>query len=228
MLFNSTAFLLFLPLALLVHRLSPRRTRNAVLLAASRCFCAASDVRFLSLLRFSTAVDFVVAGRHGGPCTPQALHPARREPGREPPDYWLEVGGRDALGLVPHTLAYARLGDSMTAIASYLSRTRAARMQAVRDALARTTRALQAARTDLPPPRAPTNAGTLPHSNVDAWFRPPGEEDRAAQVERAGRLPESRHCRGFHHLSRRGRRLLIPILARELDGTRARPARAPG
>ncbi len=207
-------------------------------------------------------------------------------------DYWLEMGGRDALGLIPRSLAYARLGDPMTTVASYLpaSRTRAARMQAVREALERAARSLQAALTDLPespvPSDAPAGDVDLPHSNVDEWFRPTRETDRVAQLARAsrlldalqtgrhrvvlvylpnpavrdgyvderypgrrdrffgalrqlaalhevpvvdlsGRLPARRLYRDFHHLNRRGRKAIVPILARELDRAGSRAAAKP-
>ncbi len=66
MLFNSTAFLLFLPVVLVLHRLCPRRVKSGLLLIASWVFYAFWDVRFLSLLVLSTAVDFVVAGAMEG------------------------------------------------------------------------------------------------------------------------------------------------------------------
>ena len=68
MLFNSSAFLLFLPVVLLVWHLGPERLRKPALLAASYVFYAWWDWRFLSLLLLSTAVDYACArGMQGAP-----------------------------------------------------------------------------------------------------------------------------------------------------------------
>ncbi len=61
MLFNSSAFLLFLPLVLLAYHLAPARVRKPLLLVASYVFYAAWDWRFLGLLVLSTAVDYACA-----------------------------------------------------------------------------------------------------------------------------------------------------------------------
>jgi len=64
MLFQSYAFLLFLPATFLLHWiLRGRNWRNAVLLFASYFFYAWWDWRFLSLILISTAVDYF-AGRN--------------------------------------------------------------------------------------------------------------------------------------------------------------------
>jgi alginate O-acetyltransferase complex protein AlgI len=62
MLFNSTAFMVFLPLVFAAYWLLGRGTRlwqNAVLLIASYVFYGWWDWRFLLLLVFSTALDFL-------------------------------------------------------------------------------------------------------------------------------------------------------------------------
>ncbi|MBI3268288.1 MAG: MBOAT family protein [Planctomycetes bacterium] len=62
MLFNSLAFLVFLPATYLVYvLLRRRRYQNPFLLAASYLFYGWWDWRFLSLLLFSTVVDYAVA-----------------------------------------------------------------------------------------------------------------------------------------------------------------------
>jgi D-alanyl-lipoteichoic acid acyltransferase DltB (MBOAT superfamily) len=70
MLFNSIAFLCFLPLVLLgIHTLPPR-WRNLVLLAAGYVFYGAWDWRFLLLLFGTTCVDFWAAHWIHGARTP--------------------------------------------------------------------------------------------------------------------------------------------------------------
>ena len=61
MLFNSTRFLLFLPVVLVVAALVPLRLRNRFLLVASYYFYGCWDWRFLGLLLMTTVVDFNVA-----------------------------------------------------------------------------------------------------------------------------------------------------------------------
>ena len=61
MLFNSAAFLLFLPCVLAVYHLCPRGWKSPVLLAASYAFYAGWDLRFVSLLILSTLLDFFIA-----------------------------------------------------------------------------------------------------------------------------------------------------------------------
>ncbi len=58
MLFNSVAFLIFLPVVFGVYWLLPQRAQNVFLLAASYFFYAWWDWRFLSLLLLSTALDY--------------------------------------------------------------------------------------------------------------------------------------------------------------------------
>jgi len=60
MLFNSITFLFFVPLVLLALRLSPRVTRQHVLLLASYYFYGSWDWRFLGLILFTTSVDYVL------------------------------------------------------------------------------------------------------------------------------------------------------------------------
>ena len=64
MLFNSIEFLLFLPLVFAaywsVNGRAPLRIQNLLLLAASYLFYGWWDWRFLSLVAFSTLVDFAV------------------------------------------------------------------------------------------------------------------------------------------------------------------------
>jgi alginate O-acetyltransferase complex protein AlgI len=60
--FNSITFIAFLFIALLAHRLLTSKTQqNTWLLALSYFFYACWDWRFLSLIIFTTAVDFIVA-----------------------------------------------------------------------------------------------------------------------------------------------------------------------
>lgn len=61
MLFNSLAFLLFLPIVFLLYwNVLGQRTReqNVLLLVASYIFYGWWDYRFLSLIALSSAVDF--------------------------------------------------------------------------------------------------------------------------------------------------------------------------
>lgn len=58
MLFNSLAFLVFLPTVLVAYFFLPRKFRNLGLLIASYAFYACWDARFLSLLIISTVVDY--------------------------------------------------------------------------------------------------------------------------------------------------------------------------
>lgn len=58
MLFNSLAFLVFLPIVLIVLGLVPHRWRNPCLLAAGYFFYGCWDWRFLGLLALSTVIDF--------------------------------------------------------------------------------------------------------------------------------------------------------------------------
>lgn len=61
MLFNSPAFLLFLPLTLGIYYLLPHRRQNTFLVLASCFFYASWDWRFLFPLLFSTTIDYVCA-----------------------------------------------------------------------------------------------------------------------------------------------------------------------
>src|SRR5439155_5334048 len=61
MLFDSTAYVLFLILAALVYWRLPFRKQNYLLLAASYFFYAWWDWRFLILMAGSTLVDYLVA-----------------------------------------------------------------------------------------------------------------------------------------------------------------------
>ncbi len=56
MLFNSFAFLCFLPVVLVVYCLLPHRAQNWFLLFASRFFYACWDWRFLAPLLLSTSI----------------------------------------------------------------------------------------------------------------------------------------------------------------------------
>jgi D-alanyl-lipoteichoic acid acyltransferase DltB (MBOAT superfamily) len=62
-LFNSTIFLVFAVVVIGAHGLLRGRSRTWLLLAASYVFYGAWDVRFLSLILLSTAVDFTIAQR---------------------------------------------------------------------------------------------------------------------------------------------------------------------
>lgn len=61
MLFNSTTFLLFGPVVVVLHWFLRGRQRTFLLLAASYVFYGAWDERFLLLIWLSTIVDYVVA-----------------------------------------------------------------------------------------------------------------------------------------------------------------------
>lgn len=63
MIFNSVAYAVFLPTVLLGFWLLRGRARMGLLLLASYAFYGAWDVRFLSLIWVSTAVDYVAAQR---------------------------------------------------------------------------------------------------------------------------------------------------------------------
>jgi len=63
LLFNSYAFVLFLPVVLLVYYALPWRKQNLWLLAASYLFYGWWDYRFLGLLLLTTAVDFAAGLR---------------------------------------------------------------------------------------------------------------------------------------------------------------------
>ncbi|MBI4514433.1 MAG: MBOAT family protein [Deltaproteobacteria bacterium] len=63
MIFNSLAFLIFLPVVLVLVATLPKRWRNAMLLVASYIFYGYWDWRFVGLLFATTVVDFWV-GQH--------------------------------------------------------------------------------------------------------------------------------------------------------------------
>lgn len=63
MLFNSFAFLCFLPAVLALYFLLPHKAQNRMLLAASLFFYACWDWRFLAPLLFSTSIDYYCALR---------------------------------------------------------------------------------------------------------------------------------------------------------------------
>lgn len=66
MLFNSIEFAIFLPIVLALYLALRRASRqNILLLVASYVFYGAWDVRFLSLLLFSTVIDYVAGGALG-------------------------------------------------------------------------------------------------------------------------------------------------------------------
>jgi len=60
MLFNSMAFVVFLPATLLIYLALPRKLQNVFLIAASYLFYGYWDPRFLILIALSTLVDFGV------------------------------------------------------------------------------------------------------------------------------------------------------------------------
>lgn len=68
--FHSIDYLLFLPLVVVLHFLTPQRWRWVVLLAVSMGFYAAWRLDFLWLLWVSTLVDYLVARRMPGVATP--------------------------------------------------------------------------------------------------------------------------------------------------------------
>ena len=85
MLFNSIAFLCFLPLVLLGVGALPQRWRNPFLLVASYVFYGSWDWRFLLLLFATTCVDYWAGQRIAAATTP--ARPARlpaAQPGHEP------------------------------------------------------------------------------------------------------------------------------------------------
>ena len=61
MLFNSWAYLAFLPTVFALHWLLPTRHRQAVLLLASAVFYGLWDVRFLGLMGLSIVIDYIAA-----------------------------------------------------------------------------------------------------------------------------------------------------------------------
>ena len=61
MLFNSTAYLLFLPLVFLLYWSVPHKWRNALLVAASFVFYGWWDVRFLGLMIATCLVNYLLA-----------------------------------------------------------------------------------------------------------------------------------------------------------------------
>jgi len=76
MLFNSLVFLIFLAVVVPLYLVLPGRARKAFLLLASYFFYGYWDWRFLSLLVFSTVLDFAVGrllGRSAGPGRRRAL-----------------------------------------------------------------------------------------------------------------------------------------------------------
>lgn len=58
MLFNSTTYFIFLPIVYFLYVILPSRMQNFLLLAASYVFYAWWDVRFLSLVIISTAINY--------------------------------------------------------------------------------------------------------------------------------------------------------------------------
>ena len=61
MVFSSLSFLLlFLPAALLIYFLSPRRARNAVLFIISLVFYAWGEPVYVVLMLFSTLTDYTI------------------------------------------------------------------------------------------------------------------------------------------------------------------------
>ena len=60
MLFNSVAFLIFLPVVVLLYYLLPQKFCWVLLLAASYVFYGSWKIEFLCLIIFSTIVDFYV------------------------------------------------------------------------------------------------------------------------------------------------------------------------
>ena len=70
MLFSSPLFLfLFMPLAVTAYLITPRRGRNAVLLAASLLFYGWGEPKIIFVILMSAILDFVLARRiaAGGP-----------------------------------------------------------------------------------------------------------------------------------------------------------------
>jgi hypothetical protein len=63
MLFNSFAFICFLPVVLVTYYLLPHRAQNWFLLFASCFFYACWDWRFLAPLLLSTSIDYWCAAR---------------------------------------------------------------------------------------------------------------------------------------------------------------------
>lgn len=61
MLFNSVAFLLFLPAVVIMYYLLPHRLRWVLLLTASYFFYGSWKLEFLSLIVLSTVVDYTIA-----------------------------------------------------------------------------------------------------------------------------------------------------------------------
>lgn len=130
-------------------------------------------------------------------------------------DYWLEMGGRHGIGILPRSLAYLELGDPATALASFipLSVVRGTIRAGVHAALKRRGRELArwiALRThraeelespaehrkEIPAeaPAAPSSkpkrnqpAWLLRQSSVDHWYAEGSEEDRAHHMRHGRR-----------------------------------------
>lgn len=88
MLFNSVAFLIFLPAVVILYYLLPVRYRWVLLLAASYTFYAWWKVEYLLLIVFSTVLDFAVA---------QQLFKEVRRSARL---FWLSISLASNLGLL--------------------------------------------------------------------------------------------------------------------------------
>lgn len=107
MLFNSYTFWGFYAVVLLAYRILPHRAQNRLLLLASYVFYGTWDWRFLSLIIFSTIVDFV-AGR-------AMVSPASTESTRK---RWLILSLSTNLGLLA---VFKYLGFFVESAASLLT-----------------------------------------------------------------------------------------------------------
>jgi D-alanyl-lipoteichoic acid acyltransferase DltB (MBOAT superfamily) len=106
--FASTIFLQFFAIFLLAHHLVARHrtARNALILGASYFFYGCWDWRFLGLIVFSTAVDFVVALR---------LYQTERTAVRR---IWLALSVFANLGLLAYFKYAGFFADSLVALAA--------------------------------------------------------------------------------------------------------------
>jgi D-alanyl-lipoteichoic acid acyltransferase DltB (MBOAT superfamily) len=77
-LFNSYLFWAFFAVVFVLYRVLPHRGQNLMLLAASYVFYGAWDWRFLSLIVFSTCVDYVAALGMDAPSAGHVGSPRRR------------------------------------------------------------------------------------------------------------------------------------------------------
>lgn len=132
-------------------------------------------------------------------------------------DYWLEMGGKNALGLIPSSWAYAGLGDPLSSFESYLplSRARPGLVKGMHERIESLARRLRnavggATRHPVRAASAPERPQSpLPRANVDSSFRAARPEDLEENRSRADAL-----LRAFRD---GGRRVVIVYLPNPAD-----------